>query len=809
MIRRVYLDLTGLPPTPSEVDAFLADRSGDAYEKVVDRLLDSPRYGEHMARFWLDAARYGDTHGLHLDNYREIWPYRDWVIKAFQRQQAVRPVHRRAARRRPACRTRRLDQLIATGFNRCHVSTSEGGSIEEEVYVRNVVDQVDTNGTVFLGLTIGCARCHDHKYDPVRTKDYYQLFAFFNNIDGPALDGNAAQWAPIVKVPSPEQKAALDAGRQEDRRAASDDRRRGQPSRGRLRRQGRRRARASSSERADFVWIDDALPPGASPQGDGPWEFVARPDHPVHSGQTSLRISAKGLKQRFFDNAGRKLKVGEGDKLFAYVFLDPLEPSQGDHASVAHRRGLDASGLLGREPDRLGQGRHARAVADRRPAADRQVGAARGRGDEAGPQAGHADRRLGLHPARRHGLLGHGRDRDLDAAGGPALRLAHRLDSGPARQMAARGCRKTSRRFVKLDRAKRTEAQNAEAAAAYFVEHAYSEDRVPCSSRCTRSSPRPRRSASRSKSRSRRPWSSARRPASRSRRSSSTGANTTSAATRSAAPLPAFLPPLAARRAGESAGPGPVAGRARPPADGPGGRQPVLASGLRHGHRQDGRGLRLAGRAAEPSRAARLAGRPVPRGRLGREAVHEAAGDVGDLPAELARDAGDAWPRTRPTACSRAGRGSGSTPRRCATRPFSSAACWSRRSAGRASSRRSRSGLWEAVGYTDSNTAHFKADTGAEKVHRRSLYTFWKRTSPPPQMTTFDAPSREACTVRRERTNTPLQALLLMNEPQFVEASRALAERTLREGGPTTDDRLTYMFRLATARRPTPKSWPS
>jgi hypothetical protein len=111
-------------------------------------------------------------------------------------------------------------------------------------------------------------------------------------------------------------------------------------------------------------------------------------------------------------------------------------------------------------------------------------------------------------------------------------------------------------------------------------------------------------------------------------------------------------------------------------------------------------------------------------------------------------------------------------------------------------------GLWEAVGYTDSNTARFTADTGAEKVHRRSLYTFWKRTSPPPQMTTFDAPSREACLVRRERTNTPLQALLLLNEPQMIEASRGLAERTLREAGPTTDDRLIYMFRLAAARRP-------
>ena len=197
LIRRVTLDLTGLPPTLQEVDAFLADSSQEAYENVVERLLDSPRYGEHMARFWLDAARYGDTHGLHLDNYREAWPYRDWVIRAFN---ANKPFDRFIVEQLAGdlLPNATADQLIATGYNRCHVSTSEGGSIEEEVYVRNIVDQVDTNGTVFLGLTTGCARCHDHKYDPIRAKDYYQLFAFFNNIDGPALDGNSARWAPIT-----------------------------------------------------------------------------------------------------------------------------------------------------------------------------------------------------------------------------------------------------------------------------------------------------------------------------------------------------------------------------------------------------------------------------------------------------------------------------------------------------------------------------------------------------------------------------------------------------------------------------------
>ena len=174
LIRRVTFDLTGLPPTVREVDAFLADDAPDAYERLVDRLLQSPHYGEHMARFWLDAARYGDTHGLHLDNYREMWPYRDWVMRAFNHNMPFDQftIEQLAGDLLPDPTE---DQLIATGFNRCHVTTNEGGSIEEEVYVRNVVDRVVTTGTVFLGLTFDCTRCHDHKYDP--SHDEGLLFA--------------------------------------------------------------------------------------------------------------------------------------------------------------------------------------------------------------------------------------------------------------------------------------------------------------------------------------------------------------------------------------------------------------------------------------------------------------------------------------------------------------------------------------------------------------------------------------------------------------------------------------------------------
>ena len=241
-----------------------------------------------MARFWLDAARYGDTHGLHLDNYREIWPYRDWVIKAFNSNKPFDRfiIEQLAGDLLPNAT---LDQIVATGFNRCHVTTSEGGSIEEEVYVRNVVDRVETNGTVFLGLTIGCARCHDHKYDPIRTKEYYQLFAFFNNIDGPALDGNAARLGADRAGADRRADGGAGARRAEDRRAPQADRRPRSAEGRRYDDSADADGDARPSTRAEFVWIDDALPAGREAASDGgmngPWKFVGRPKHPVFSGQ--------------------------------------------------------------------------------------------------------------------------------------------------------------------------------------------------------------------------------------------------------------------------------------------------------------------------------------------------------------------------------------------------------------------------------------------------------------------------------------------------------------------------------------------
>ncbi len=210
LIRRVTLDLTGLPPSPEEVDKFVNDNSPNAYEKVVDRLLSSPAYGEHEGRYWLDAARYGDTHGIHIDNYRSIWPYRDWVINALNQNMKFDEftIEQLAGDLLPNAT---MEQKIASGFNRCAPSTGEGGSINDEVLAMYAKERVDTTSEVFLGETMGCAACHDHKFDPISQKDCYSMAAFFRNTTQSALDGNRMDAPPNILVPSPEDRARWEA----------------------------------------------------------------------------------------------------------------------------------------------------------------------------------------------------------------------------------------------------------------------------------------------------------------------------------------------------------------------------------------------------------------------------------------------------------------------------------------------------------------------------------------------------------------------------------------------------------------------
>ena len=201
LARRVAFVLTGLPPEPEQLEAFLKDNDADAYEKFIDEMFASPRYGEHQARYWLDAVRYGDTHGLHLDNRRGIYPYRDWVVRAFNLNLPLDDfiTWQLAGDLLP---DPTLEQLVATGFVRMNPSTSEGGVIPAEFQAKNNFDRTETLGTVLLGMSLTCARCHTHKYDPITQTEYYRLLAFFNSTAEKALDGNSYTYGPTVKAPN-------------------------------------------------------------------------------------------------------------------------------------------------------------------------------------------------------------------------------------------------------------------------------------------------------------------------------------------------------------------------------------------------------------------------------------------------------------------------------------------------------------------------------------------------------------------------------------------------------------------------------
>ena len=210
LCRRLYLDLLGLPPTPKEVDEFMADGSPDAYEKLVDRLLANPHYGERMALDWLDAARFADTHGYHIDAGRDQTRWRDWVINAFNNDEPFDQftIEQLAGDLLPNATS---EQKIATGFVRNNMVNFEGGAIPEEYLTAYIMDRVSTTSTVWLGLTLNCCQCHDHKFDPFTQKNYYQMYAFFNGVPENGLDGRTGNAAPLLATPTKSQRERLES----------------------------------------------------------------------------------------------------------------------------------------------------------------------------------------------------------------------------------------------------------------------------------------------------------------------------------------------------------------------------------------------------------------------------------------------------------------------------------------------------------------------------------------------------------------------------------------------------------------------
>jgi hypothetical protein len=786
LIRRLCLDLTGLPPTLEQVDAFLADSSDAAYENLVDSLLDSKHYGEHMARFWLDAARYGDTHGLHLDNYREMWPYRDWVIRAFNQNMPFDQftIEQLAG---DLLDHPTEDQLIATGFNRCNVTTNEGGSIEEEVYVRNVVDRVVTTGTVFMAATLDCTRCHDHKYDPYTMKDFYSMFGYFNSLDGSPMDANKKDPAPALHVLSKDQQqeiAQLESEIQQVRQKIQEE------LAGTVYQEPADQAAGKRVDVEEEVIVDDDLPPGV--KDDGGWKFVTAP-LPVFSGEKSATRTATELSQHLFQQAEKPWVIAEDQILFTHVFLDPENPPQEimlqwNDGSWEHRAywgenkidwGKDNTPSRKRLGDLPELGKWVRLEI---PVSD-----------------------VGLKPgAKVNGwaFTQYAGTVYWDKAGVVQRTVSYESQlawEADQTETTAATLPKPIQELLKVKSDDRSAAQQKQLQD-YFVEHVWAPGREKFSG-----------------------WHQAIKQAEQRIASIRKASPTTLIFRERKEPRPSFI-----LKRGEYDQRGDEVSRATPAS------MPPLPEELPNNRLGLARWL-VSG---EHPLTARVTVNRLWQQVFGTGLVKTAEdfGSQGDVPSHpqlldwlavtFTNDGWDVKRMMRRLVMSATYRQTSQVPpenyrrdpgnRMLARGPrlrldaeslrdqaLAVSGLLVDRIGGPSVKPPQPDGLWFAVGYSGSDTVRFKADEGPDKVHRRTLYTFIKRTSPPPQLSTFDAPSREACSVRRERTNTPLQALLVMNDPQFVEPAVALAGRAMDEAGDEVPQQLVHMFRLCTCRQPT------
>jgi hypothetical protein len=814
LIRRVSLDLTGLPPTLAEIDAFLGDRSPDAYEKVVDRLLASPRYGERMAAPWMAAARFADTSGYNLDPDRDMHRWRDWVIDAFNRNLPFDrfTIEQLAGDLLPNAT---LEQKIATGFNRNHRQMSENGANPDEYFVENVLDRASTVGTVWLGLTFGCARCHDHKFDPITQKETYQLYAYFNSI---AESGNGqrdgSNAPPLVRAPTPEQQARL------------------KELEGRIRAAEQQLAALGPEiERAQRAWeksVGDSSPivgsledglvgyfplaSDAERRFDGsrfvdggtaghfgwktPWSMAAwieptAPSGPIVTARSALDVP-RGTGYRLVLEEGKvRLDFVPGrwmDNAAHVVTEEPVALNGRHHVAATYDGSRQVEGIhiyVDGRPQKLkvlfnGIGDPGRELPD--PV---RIGAGGG-------------------PARFLGSISDVRTYDVDLTPDQVAAIA---ESASLVEIAA------------IPPAQRTKAQG-DKIDAYFLAH-----------QATALVEQPR---------------------SRYREQAAAGGDVAGGESAEKAPLPlekvlAALKEARKQKAEfEQTLPTVMVMQELP--------EPREAHVLIRG------AFDHPGDKVEPATPAWLPPLPpgAPNNRLGlamwlvdpsnpltaRVAVNrywemffgvglvktvDNFGSQGDQPShpdlldwlatEFLRLKWDEKAMQKVIVTSATYRQSS------AIRPDLLQKDPENRLLARGPRYRlpaemvrdeilAISGLlsariggpsvkpYQPAGVWDSTENHKYVQDHGESLYRRSLYTFWRRSAPPPSLAMFDVAERDNSAVGTSRTDTPLQALNLLNDVTYVEAARILAERMLTEGGNTDTDRVAFAFRLATARPP-------
>lgn len=811
LLRRVSLDLTGLPPTPEEIDAFLADESPDAYERVVDRLLASPHYGEHWARLWLDLARYADTHGYEKDARRVMWPYRDWVIDALNRDLPYDQfsIEQLAGDLLP---DPTLPQLIATGFHRNTMTNEEGGVDPEEFRVEAVIDRVNTTAAVWLGTTLACAQCHDHKHDPFTQRDYYRLFAIFNNDEpdaAPLLHGAVAAGAK-VPVPARGEEARFkqieaEIGALEATLATQT------PELEAAMAEWETRVIAAASHWAPLTPASLASANGVTLTHVGEGVIVASGENPptdtytIEAEVPLATISALRL-DLLTDASVNDGKVGRGGH--GNIVVTGFGVS--GEALITLSQGLathEQSGAGGTWPIAAAIDSDTKtgwAIGPR----TRETHSAIFRLGE--PIAGPA--RLTIRVEQDYGGVHTiGRLR-LSATGEPWDAVASTLASP------------TIEAILRTARPERT-AEQQSALAAYYRSIAP----ALALARARLAELRKERAS----------LIVAEALVLRQRRTPrETHIHIGGSFLNKGEPVspgtPAVLPPL--------------------PPDQPANRlalarwlfdpaHPLTARVAvnRFWEQYFGRGLVETsddfGTQGEPPTHPELLdylATEFIRQRWSMKAIHrlivtsaayrqasnfpsQAPNGEGAASAAMIKVSGGHTPAAAPSRVS-AAEGSAFRdpvvvdpenkllwrfPRRRveaeAIRDIALAASGllSRRIGGPSVFPPQPEGIWTMI-YSDDTWVESKG----EDKYRRGLYTFWRRTAPYPTFVAFDAPSRETTCTRRPRTNTPLQALTTLNDPAFVEAAAALARRVIAEAGPAPADRLTLAFRLCTGRRP-------
>ena len=798
LLRRLTLDLTGLPPTPAEIDAFLSDKFSDAYARTVDRLLSSPRFGEHFARTWLDAVRYGDTHGLHFDNERSIWPYRDWVVRAYNDNKPFDQftIEQLAGDLLPKPT---VDQLVATGYNRNHLTTNEGGAIAGEVAARYSADRADTTAAVWLGLTTNCASCHDHKFDPLTQRETYAFGAFFSGLADYVWDGNARTPGPFLALPDAAGRARLDAI------AATLP-----PLRSALTARAEALIAATPLPKKgpvayEVIWAEDddvPLPtaPGAIPTARaGQWRSGL--GVPVVGGNRALRLEGATTRPVIFAAGDVPIVVRTSARAFVHVQLDPANPPAaialefiaagqlkravwGDAAAF----GVDApKDVIAAGPLPL-PGSYTRLEIDATAAglaADTAYTGLRLLQSGGAAWWDHIGVACKSPDASRDPLLNseawqraHWNETVRNAANFPLeitwrIRLPDYFQSPEDKQILEGYFRD----FIYAPLRGPLEAES-HAARVLMAEQVYYEKNSPVTL-IAKELPNPPPAHVLIRGQYDNPGEVV------------------------APDTPGFLPPLKKSNparatrldlarwlvGGQNPLPPRLAvnrlwqqvfgyGLVRTPSDfgsqGDPPTHPALLDWLASEYIATGWDTKKMLRLLVTSQTYRQDSRATP-ALLELDPANKllARGPRVRLDAEVIRDQALALGGLLvPTM--------GGPP----VRPYQPI------------------NVWEPVAIPDSNTRFYVQDKG-DALYRRSLYTFWKRTAPPPAMTTFDAPSREAFCARRERTNTPLQALALMNDVQQFEAARAFAEKILARDEPDPA-RLAYAFRAVAARLPTP-----